>query len=707
MILADPVPRTCLTISRSARSLWLWALCSFVGIACLGCRGASKVDDRPRTDVIIYGATSAGITAAIQVAALGRSVVLLEPSDHLGGLTTGGLGATDVGRSEAIGGLAREFYRRVHRHYQRPEAWRQETREEFLEGPARGTVLDDVQYSFEPHVAMQIYRDWLEEHDIRPRLGATLARVEKDGPRLTAIVLESGERLTGRVFIDASYEGDLMAAAGVSYAVGREPNAQYGETLNGIQKEGAVKHQFVRGVDPFRVAGDPASGLLPGLEAAPPEPEGGGDAGVQAYCFRMCTTDVPENRVPWPKPEGYDPLDYELLLRNFEAGDERVPWSPRRMPNRKTDTNNNFAISTDYIGQSFAYPDASPSERERIVQEHLRYQMGLLWTLANDPRVPESVRSHFQTWGLARDEFEATNHWSPQIYVREARRLIGEMVMTEANCLSQVTITDSVALGAYNMDSHHVHRYVSADGFVRNEGDIQVGLPSPYGISYRALTPRREEAENLLVPVCVSASHIAFGSIRMEPVFMELGQAAGVAAVLAIRESAPVQKVPIAVLQSVLEDAGARLEPPIRGVKPDSLEGVVVDDDAATLNGDWEVSMSTDGFIGRGYRHDGGSPEPKQATFTVIAPESGTFDLRLSYPPHGNRASRVAVTIRSGDQVWTRHVDQKLEPPIDGLFVELLKEMTLDAGARIEVTVSNADADGYVVIDAVQLAPHR
>lgn len=504
-------------------------------------------------DVVVYGGTAGGVIAAVKAARLGTSVVLIEPGRHLGGMTSGGLGATDIGNKAAIGGMARDFYRRVGRAYDLAEAWK-----------------------FEPHVAEQVFNDLIRDAKVRVVLGERLDRregVEKRGARLSAITMESGRTFHGRVFIDATYEGDLMAGAGVSYHVGREGNATYAETLNGVQVGHALEHQFVKAVDPYVIPGDPTSGLLPGVDGDGPGTEGSGDHRVQAYNFRLCTTDVPENRRPWSKPDDYDPLRYELLLRNFEAGDLRVPWHPVPMPNRKTDTNNNFAISTDNIGMNYAYPDGDYATRERIVREHTSYQMGLLWTLANNPRVPEVVRREFQTWGLARDEFTDSENWPQQLYVREARRMISDYVMTQHDCQGRMVAEDPVGLAAYGMDSHNVQRYVDNQGHSRNEGDVQVwGFP-PYPIAYRSIVPQRSECTNLLVPVCLSASHIAYGSIRMEPVFMVLSESAATAAVQALEAGLDVQAVDYGRLAARLQAGGQILHWPARVTGPSAAGG--------------------------------------------------------------------------------------------------------------------------------------
>jgi hypothetical protein len=478
--------------------------------------GANAVRAEPREfDVVVYGGTAGGVAAAVQAARMGKSVLLIEPGKHLGGLTSGGLGATDIGNKAAIGGLAREFYRRVRKHYADDANWTWEKRADFK---GHGHEPNgDAGWTFEPHVAEKILDDWVKQHKVSVVRGQRLdlkAGVQKSGPQIVAIVMESGERCHGKVFIDATYEGDLMAKAGVSYHVGREANRTYGETLNGVQVRNAIHHQFVKDIDPYVKPGDPASGLLPLVQRGPPGTDGDGDKRVQAYNYRLCATDVPANRRPWPKPVGYDEKRYDLLLRNFEAGDLRLPWNPVLMPNRKTDCNNNFAVSTDHIGANYGYPEGDYATRDKIIRDHIAYQQGLMWTLANHPRVPAKVRQHFTTWGLAKDEFRDTDNWPHQLYVREARRMVGAYVMTEHNCRGKTTPDDPVGLAAYTMDSHNIQRYITADGHVRNEGDVQVGGFSPYPISYRSLTPKAAECTNLLgAGVPVGVAH----RVRLDP----------------------------------------------------------------------------------------------------------------------------------------------------------------------------------------------
>jgi hypothetical protein len=527
----------------------------------------------PEYDLVVYGGTPGGITAAIQAARLHKAVVLVEPSKHLGGMTAGGLGATDIGNKKAIGGLARDFYRRVKKHYAQDSSWIYEKRAQFQ--GAGHDPREDAAWTFEPHVAAQIFDDLIREHKILVLLGERLdlaKGVRKERKRIVALHLESGKIIHGRMFIDASYEGDLMAKTGVAYHVGRESNQTYGETLNGVQVKNATHHQFIKKVDPYWKPGDPTSGLLPGVHAGSPysiasgagqvAEDGAGDQRIQAYNLRLCATDRPAIRRPWPKPASYDEKQYELLLRNFEAGDLRLPWNPVLLPNRKTDANNNFAFSTDYLEANYAFPDGDYATRTRIGQAHLQYSQGLMWTLANHPRVPEKVRKHFQRWGLARDEFVDNDNWPHQLYIREARRMLGDYVMTEANCRGTRRAEDSVGLAAYTMDSHNTQRYVTREGIVQNEGDVQVGGFPPYPISYRSLVPKEAQCTNLLVPVCLSASHISYGSIRMEPVFMVLGQSAATAAAIALEENTAVQKVDYQKLRRRLLQDGQVLDWP-------------------------------------------------------------------------------------------------------------------------------------------------
>ena len=505
-------------------------------------------------DVVVYGGISGGVTAAVQAARMGRSVALIEPGKHLGGMTSGGLGFVDVGKTETIGGLACEYFHDVWSHYQQDSAWKREKKHSIKEQHAPLAPGDETMWIVEPSVAEQLFNKMAREAKVTVIRGEHLDRksgVEKEGTRIVRIKMESGRSFRSKMFIDATYEGDLMAAAGVSYMIGREPNSRYHETLNGIWKrtDGVVLLK----VDPYKTKGDPKSGLLPRIHPDLGGAAGEGDAGVQAYNFRMCLTDLAENRVPIEKPANYDEGDYELIFRVIEAGQPKEEFlKTDRLPNRKTDTNNCKFVSTDLVGMSWGYAEADYATRERIARQHEDWQRGLLWTLQNHPRVPEEYRKYFSPWGLAKDEFAGTDHWPFQLYIREARRMIGDVVVTENTALGKEIAPDPVGIGSYHMDSHAVKYWATPEGYLSSDGGMFANVPAPFGISYRAIVPKRGECENLLVPVCASATHAAYGSMRMEPVFMVLGQSAATAASLAIEQGVAVQDVPYEALSKRL-----------------------------------------------------------------------------------------------------------------------------------------------------------
>ena len=544
--------------ARIHRSLCL--LLTLLGFSLLPSLQAAEVI---QADLCIYGGTAGGVAAALQAARMGKTAVIAEFGNHLGGLTSGGLGATDIGNKAAIGGIAREFYHRIALHYAKTNAWRFKQCEEYfatrggrsafseLSGP------DATMWTFGPHVAEDICFQMLNEAKTAVYFQQRLASVQKEGGRITEITMENGRVYRAQMFIDATYEGDLMAKSGVSYMVGREGNSKYNETLNGVGAE-TPKHQFTVSVDPYLKAGDPNSGLLPFIQAGNGGTPGEGDASVQAYNFRLCYTKEPANRLPHRKPAKYDPAKYELLARYLEAlvaaghkPELKEFWNPIWMPNGKTDINNNGGFSSDFIGANYTYPNADYATRARIWQAHEDYVRGFVYFLATSPRVPETLHAEMQTWGPAKDEFFDTRNWPHQLYVREARRMVSDYVMTEHNCRGQQQAEDPVGLGAYGMDSHNCQRIVK-NGHAENEGDVQVHGFSPYPISYRSIVPKAAECENLLVPLCLSATHIAYGSIRMEPVFMILGQSAATAAALAMDGKSTVQKLPYETLRARL-----------------------------------------------------------------------------------------------------------------------------------------------------------
>ena len=529
-------------------------------------------------DVVIYGGTSAGISAAIQCSRMGKKVILIEPTNRIGGLTTGGLGKTDIGNKQAIGGVSREFYQKIKTYYLKPENWIWETRDAY-KGVGYDTFNEDAMWAFEPSVALKVFLEMIKnESNIHIVYNQRLNRksgIKKEKQVIKSIQMETGQIYQGKMFMDCTYEGDLMAASGVSYTVCRESNSQYGESLNGVQannfnltlqkklSRNGIHHNFIEGVSPYLVKGNPKSGLLPFVSAEKPGVDGQADNKIQAYCYRMTLTNLPENRIPFKKPDGYNELEYELLFRNYEAakgdirkmydyGDPLVPWINSAMPNRKTDINNQKGFSTDFIGQNYRYPEASYDERLKIAALHKKYQQGLMWTLSYHPRIPKEVRAVVSEWGTCKDEFISDSGWTDQLYIREARRMVSDYVMTQKNCEALAVAEDAIGLGAYQMDSHPIQRYVDVNGFVKNEGNVEAHVSKPFPISYKSIIPKKSEATNLFIPVCLSSSHIAYGSIRMEPVFMVLGQSAAIAASIAIDKNVQIHEVPYPELRAAL-----------------------------------------------------------------------------------------------------------------------------------------------------------
>ncbi|MDR3405506.1 MAG: FAD-dependent oxidoreductase [Chthoniobacter sp.] len=582
-------------------------------------------------DVCIYGATSGGVIAAVAARRQNCSVLLVEPKRHVGGLTAGGLGETDIGRPMAVTGLARQFYRAVGQSYGVFEAW-----------------------NFEPHVAEAEYLHELEREHVQMLLQHHVTAVEKDGTRIRTMLVESTDasgglerqRVRAKVYLDCTYEGDLMALAGVSYAVGREANSVYNETKNGV--EPGSRHQFPNGVDPYVRAGDPSSGLIFGVKPEPLAPTGSGDKKVQAYCFRLCLTKNPANQIPFTKPDHYDPATYELSRRLIRAGKPKSLSDlliVSSMPNQKTDINSLAGQSTDFYGFNWGYPEGTYAERAKIWQEHEEYTKGLVWFLANDEAVPENIRREMGSYGWPKDEYRDNHGFTHELYVREARRMVGEYVMTEQNCRSERTVEDGVALASYNMDAHHVQTVI-VDGIVKNEGEVTVHLDREYPVSYRALTPKREECTNLLVPVCLSASHIAYGSIRMEPVFMSLGQAAGLAAGMAVRNDCSVQEIDVAALRHAIES-----DPYLDGRPPDVYAHWSRQPDRVEREGEWKEAAETAWASNERFLRCEKPAARQRLRFRPKIAQAGVYDV-VFYNPVSNlplKHGQVSVHIRYAD----------------------------------------------------------
>jgi FAD dependent oxidoreductase len=608
-------------------------------------------------------------------------------------MVSGGLGATDVGNARAIGGYAREFFDRIRAYYTKKY------------GAGSQQVKDAADgFRFEPHVAEIVFKEMLAEQKVQVLYDKRLSQVTLQDKKIISILAGQME-IAAQVFIDASYEGDLLAKANVSYAIGRERREAFNETIAGVQFRSQA-HQWPVQISPY-LSG---KALLPLIQRDPAGDPGAGDTKIQAYNFRMCMTQVSDRKLPWPKPANYDPKSYELLARYLEKKpDLKVGqlMNPVKLPNSTTDTNNNGPFSTDHIGANWDYPKGDTATRARIWQDHIDYQMGFCYFLANDPRVPAKLQQEMNSWGLAKDEFTDTNNWPHQLYVRESRRMKGEYFMIETDIMKKRTKDDSVGLGSYNTDSHHVQRVVGPDGFVLNEGDFQVRV-QPYAIPYRSLVPKQTECRNLLVPVCMSASHVAYGTIRMEPVYMILGQATGVAAALAVADKIDAQAIAVEKLLTKLKTQKAVLSPEglvqsgNLGQDPAKMAGVVVDDEQATKTGAWVTSTSTAGYVGTGYLHDNNEGQGRKAVrFSPKLNKEGRYEVRLFYPAHANRASNALVVIHSAEGEKMVRVNQK-QAAKEGFPLGMYR---FAAGTNGWVEIRNDDANGFVIADAVQWLP--
>ena len=689
------------------------------------------VRDGIEADICVYGGTSGGVVAALQAARMGKRVVLVEPGRHLGGMTSGGLSAVDIGEPRSVGGIAREYFSRLVASYGKTLSWDQPFRGKG--GPATGGA-----YSIEPHVAERVFEEMVSEAGVTVLREARLALVRKNGPRITELRTEDGRTIRAKVFIDTTYEGDLLAATGVSYTLRREGNAKYGERFNGIHYadkyrprkdhlepgangrvpggQGVWDRDFP--LDPYLVKGDPESGLLPLMNEGDPGNPGDPAPGVMAYCFRLCLS-TSEDRLPIEPPPDYDPKTYELVARFIEAcqeiGDDMdLRWFSKHdpLPNEKWDFNT-ATFGGNLPGASWEWPEASYDRRIEIAREIENYHRGLLHFLATDPRVPERVRNDMARFGLPRDEFTDTGGWPHQIYVREGRRMVGDLVLTEHHTFGREMAPDSIGLGSYGTDIHEIRRIVK-DGVVIREGKVAGGRGGfgPYQIGYGAIVPKPAECENLFATFALSASHSAFASLRMEPVFMVTSQSAATAACLAIDDGVAVQELDYEKLKTRLVADGQLLTWPPTGsdaaavatrkiVNAESLPGIVLDDDEAEFQGSWASSNAQPSPIGRNYRHDENTGRgEKSATFTVTIPEAGAYEVRLLFTWHENRSSRTKVKL--GAETFV--VNQR-EAAMVNRIPNALGVFEFEAEAKVRVTISNEGADGYVAVDGLQILP--
>ena len=643
------------------------------------------------TDICVYGGTSAGVIAGYSAKKLGKNAVVIEPTNHLGGMTASGLGSTDIGNKYAITGLSREFYRKMGAHYGIFEQW-----------------------NLEPSVAERQFNAYVEEAKFQVLLQYRIVKAVKEGTRIVSIEIERVNNpskainivIKAKQFMDCSYEGDLLAAAGVSYHVGREANSVYGENYNGIQLMDG--HQMPDSIDPYREPGNPRSGLVWGINPEPLQPNGTGDKRVQAYNFRLCLSTDPNNQLPFEMPEDYDASRYELVLRMLE----KMRWKSvsnllliNKMPNNKTDVNHKGGFSIDFIGGNWDYPEADYEKRARIWKDHENYIKGFLYFLATDKRLPEETRTSMLKYGWPKDEFLDNGGFPHQLYVREARRMIGELVMTEDHCQRRKVETDEVGMAAYTMDSHNCQRVI-VNGMVKNEGNVEVGTPGPYPISYRAIVPKKDECTNLTVPVCMSASHIAYGSIRMEPVFMVLAQSSTIAAAMAIDGKIAIQDINVKALQQKL-----KTDPLLDGSTPEALADDM-NESAVKAGMDWKRVTNGGYHYGLSYlMADTLSKKHSDVVFTPSVSKVSDYDVYIfaggpGRAPLTNKLAtnaRITVVPSKGKKV-KRTINLK-ENRKEWIH---LGTHTMAPGKKAgKVILSTKGADGLVIADAVLFVPKK
>jgi len=655
--------------------------------------------------VIVYGSTPGGFCAAIAAAREGADVILLEPTRHVGGVNTGGLSFSDSNQTvrSTVMGLFDEWHRRIEADYQKRG----------VELPYDVSVKDASKWTYEPHVAAKITNEMLDEAGVKVLTERVLKSVKKEDASIQEVVTSQG-RFTARTFIDATYEGDLMAAAGVSWTIGREGREKYDESLAG--------RQFPKGrmqIDGFDAEGNPLP-LITATEAGPVE---AGDDRVMVYSFRLCLTKDPANRVPFPAPANYDPARFEIVRRYF-AWEKRphLLWDLYPLPGNKFDANNGIGkqFSMGLVGGCNGWSEADAEERQQMWEEHKQYTLAMYHFLTTDPAVPDHLRKEMAELGLCKDEFPEYAHWSPQLYVREGRRMQGMYVLTENDILRNPEKDDPIVVSSFPIDSHDVQRIATKDGYVVNEGTIfPVRMPRrrngyPYHIPYRSILPKQNECDNLLVPVALSCTHVAISSVRVEPTWMILGQSAGIAAAMAAKLHAPVQSLDYPKLRNRLVAQGQVLELPelpelppepevAVSIDPKTLPGIILDDADATLKGSWARSTNFKPHIGRGYVHDDQRADGQSvATFKFTTEEAGEYELRMAYSAHPTRATAVPVSVTSGPNTVEFKVDQTQTLP-GGKHFRPIGTVTLKAGSESTIVISNEQTDGFVILDAFQL----
>jgi hypothetical protein len=655
-------------------------------------------------DVIVYGATPGGFCAAIAAAREGASVILLEPTDHVGGVNTGGLCFSDSNQTvrSTVLGLFEEWHQRIEQDYG----------QRGVKLPYQVATKDHTHWTYEPHVAMKVTRAMLDEAGVKVLTRRVLKSAAKDGARITQLITSEGE-FVAKVFVDATYEGDLMAAAGVSWTIGREGRAAFGEPLAGKQYPKPLMH--ISGRDE---AGEP----LPLITTEDAGSEADGDDKVMVYSFRLCLTKEEANRVPFPAPANYDPARFEVVRRYFAQ--EKRPillWDLYPLPGGKFDANNGIGkqFSMGLVGACNGWCEADEAGRSKIWEAHKQYTLEMYRFLTTDDAVPEALRKQMSEFGLCKDEFAAYDHWSPQLYVREGRRMKGGYVVSQKDIMDQPEKPDAIVVSSFPIDSHDCQRVVTKDGVINEGTIIPVRVPGrrhgyAYHVPYRAITPVDSECSNLLVPVALSCTHVAYSSIRVEPTWMILGQSAGIAAALSARQNLAVQRLPYPALRERLLAQKQVLDLPVladlppepkgaMSIDPKSLPGIVLDDTQAELTGTWSHSSNFKPHIGTGYVHDDQRSDGQStATFRFKSTKSGRHELRMAYSAHETRTKKLPITVRSGKHETQILVDQTVPLPPGEAF-RSIGSIELEAGSDTIITLSNRETEGFVILDALQV----
>jgi hypothetical protein len=668
--------------ARGTAAARLFIVLVFPGLltAVFPCHGGQVID----SDICVYGATSGGVVAAVAAARLGKSVALVSLNNHVGGMTASGLGVTDIGPGNDysyLGGIPREFYKRV--------------------GAAYGST--NLVIWFEPHVAENVFWQMLAEAGVGVYTNQLLASVTMTNQRIAQMTAQDGTVFRAKQFIDTTYEGDLIAAAGVTFTWGREGTSVYNESLAGIRSPGGTYNY-----DPYVDAGNPASGLLPLVNTNNGGTVGQGDQRLQAYNFRLCLTQNSTNKISIAASAGYSESQYELVRRYIVA---RVAVGgsialntlidvQTIIPNGKTDINANGELSTDYVGYNYTWATNTYAGRAVLRQQHEDYIRGLLYFYATSTNVPASLNAEAASWGLAKDEFQDTGGWPWQIYVREARRMVSDYVMTQSNCESRVTAPDSICLARYNIDSHGVQRLASG-GFSRWEGSIGGTPPYPYPVSYRSIVPRSNECQNVFCPFALSASHVAFASCRMEPVFMMTSQSAGTAAAFAIDDNVPVQQISYPKLSAQLRADGQLL---VWAAATALTNGIILDQGgpgtANSGSSGWTAGANAGGWNGD-YWHDQSTGKgTKWVSYTPSLPTNGTYEVYAWWVESSNRATNTPYDIVHAAGTSRVLVNQKVSS--GGWFKLLTTNFNAGTSGSVIIRNDNTLAGTYCIADGVR-----